>query len=116
MDGRTGVAVSGTHGKSSTTGMLAAILTRLGGDPSYAIGASLAGTGASACHGNGPVIIAEADESDRSFHWLKPDVAVVTNVTDDHPENYSGLADHISAYVKVRPGHQPQRHPGDQHR
>jgi UDP-N-acetylmuramate--alanine ligase len=99
-DGRTFVAVSGTHGKSSTTGMLATILTRLGGDPSYAIGAVLAETGDSARHGDGPVLVAEADESDRSFHWLRPDVAVITNVTDDHPENYSGLADHVKAYVK----------------
>ncbi len=99
-DGRTFMAVSGTHGKSSTTGMLATILTRLGGDPSYAIGAVLAETGDSARHGDGPVLVAEADESDRSFHWLRPDVAVITNVTDDHPENYSGLADHINAYVK----------------
>ena len=99
-DGRTFLAVSGTHGKSSTTGMLATILTRLGGDPSYAIGAALTETGNSARHGGGPVLVAEADESDRSFHWLRPDVAVITNVTDDHPENYSGLADHVNAYVK----------------
>jgi UDP-N-acetylmuramate--alanine ligase len=97
--GRTFLAISGTHGKSSTTGMLATILTRLGGDPSYAIGAALAETGDSARHGDGPMLIAEADESDRSFLWLRPDVAVVTNVTDDHPENYSGLADHVDAYA-----------------
>jgi UDP-N-acetylmuramate--alanine ligase len=107
MDGRTSVAVSGTHGKSSTTGMLAAILTGVGGDPSYAIGATLAETGVSARHGHGPVIVAEADESDRSFHWLRPDVAVVVNVTDDHPENYSGLADHVSAYATFAGGITP---------
>jgi UDP-N-acetylmuramate--alanine ligase len=101
------VAVSGTHGKSSTTGMLATILTRQGGDPSYAIGAALAETGDTARHGGGPVLIAEADESDRSFLWLRPDVAVVTNVTDDHPENYRGLADHISAYTGFAAGITP---------
>jgi UDP-N-acetylmuramate--alanine ligase len=101
---RTFLAVSGTHGKSSTTGMLATILTGLGGDPSYAIGAVLAGAGISARQGGGLVFAAEADESDRSFHWLKPDVAVVINVTDDHPENYSGLADHVSAYVRFAGG------------
>jgi UDP-N-acetylmuramate--alanine ligase len=103
-DGRTFLAVSGTHGKSSVTGMLATILTWLGSDPSYAIGAVLAGAGISARHGGGPVFVAEADESDRSFHWLRPDLAVVTNVTDDHPENYSGLADHVSAYVRFAGG------------
>lgn len=107
MDGRTSVAVSGTHGKSSTAGMLAEILTGAGGDPSYAIGATLTRAGVSARHGSGPVIVAEADESDRSFHWLKPDVAVVTNVTDDHPENYSGLADHVSAYATFAGGIAP---------
>jgi UDP-N-acetylmuramate--alanine ligase len=102
--GRTFLAVSGAHGKSSTTGMLATILAGVGGDPSYAIGAVLAGTGTSARHGGGPAFAAEADESDRSFHWLRPDLAVVTNVTDDHPENYSGLADHVSAYVRFAGG------------
>jgi UDP-N-acetylmuramate--alanine ligase len=105
--GRTFLAVSGTHGKSSVTGMLATILTWLGSDPSYAIGAVLAGTGISARHGGGPLFVAEADESDRSFHWLRPDLAVVTNVTDDHPENYSGLADHVSAYVEFAGGITP---------
>lgn len=106
-DGRTFVAVSGTHGKSSTTGMLATIFARLGGDPSYALGAELADTRDSARHGSGPVFIAEADESDRSFLWLKPDVAVILNVTDDHPENYSGLADHIDAYTGFAGGITP---------
>jgi UDP-N-acetylmuramate--alanine ligase len=94
--------------------MLATILTHLGGDPSCATGAALVGTGDSARHGGGPVFIAEADESDRSFLWLRPDVAVVTNVTDDHPENYSGLADHISAYAKFVGGITPGGNPGDQ--
>jgi UDP-N-acetylmuramate--alanine ligase len=105
--GRTFVAVSGTHGKSSTTGMLATILTAAGGDPSYAIGAVLAEDGASARHGGGSAFVAEADESDRSFLWLRPDVAVVTNVTDDHPENYSGLADHVDAYTAFASGIAP---------
>jgi UDP-N-acetylmuramate--alanine ligase len=105
--GRTFVAVSGSHGKSSTTGMLATILTWAGSDPSYAIGAVPAGSGISARHGGGPVFAAEADESDRSFHWLRPDLAVVTNVTDDHPENYSGLADHVSAYTTFAEGIPP---------
>jgi UDP-N-acetylmuramate--alanine ligase len=87
--------------------LLATISTGAGGDPSYAIGATLAGPGVSARHGGGQVLVAEADESDRSFHWLRPDLAVVTNVTDDHPENYSGLPDHVSAYVRFAGGITP---------
>lgn len=102
--GRTGVFVAGTHGKSGTTAMLATILTRLGFEPSYAIGGALAETGDSARHGDGAVFVAEADESDRSFLFLRPDVAVVTNVGDDHPENYTGLTSHIDAYEKFAAG------------
>lgn len=104
MEGRTGLAVAGTHGKSSTSAMLATIFTRIGDDPSYVIGAALAETGERARHGDGMVFIAEADESDRSFLWLHPDVAVITNITDDHPENYAGLADHIDAYAEFTSG------------
>jgi UDP-N-acetylmuramate--alanine ligase len=57
------------------------------------------GAGGSARHGSGPVLAAEADESDHSFLWLRPDLAVIVNVTDDHPENYSGLFDHVNAYA-----------------
>lgn len=98
--GRTSVFVTGTHGKSSVTAMLATVFTRLGFEPSYAIGAALAETGDGARHGDGAVIVAEADESDRSFLFLRPDVAVITNIGDDHPENYSGLKSHIDAYTQ----------------
>jgi UDP-N-acetylmuramate--alanine ligase len=102
--GRTSVFVAGTHGKSSTTAMLATVFTRLGFEPSYAIGAALAETGDGARHGDGAVIIAEADESDRSFLFLRPDMAVVTNIGDDHPENYTGLTSHIDAYEQFAAG------------
>lgn len=104
MDDHTGVAVSGTHGKSSTSAMLATILTRLGREPSYAIGAELLETGSNARHGNGGIFVAEADESDRSFCWLRPDLAVVLNIDDDHPENYASLADHLDAYAAFAGG------------
>ncbi|MGH8883644.1 MAG: UDP-N-acetylmuramate--L-alanine ligase [Egibacteraceae bacterium] len=99
MEGHTSVAVAGTHGKSSTTAMLAVALRELGLDPSYAIGADLHIPGSGGHHGAGEIFVAEADESDHSFHVLRPDVALVLNVDDDHPENYGGLADHINAYA-----------------
>jgi UDP-N-acetylmuramate--alanine ligase len=104
MDGHTGVAIAGTHGKSSTTAMLATIFTRLGANPSYAIGATLAETGANARHGDGPLFIAEADESDLSFLWLRQALAVILNVEHDHPENYAGLDAHLDAYARFADG------------
>ena len=104
MDGRTRVAVAGTHGKSSTTAMLATIFTRTGGDPSFAIGATLAETGVNARHGAGALFIAEADESDLSFLWLRPALAVILNVEHDHPQNYTGLDAHLDAYARFADG------------
>jgi UDP-N-acetylmuramate--alanine ligase len=97
-EGRHLVAVSGTHGKSTTTGLLAAALTELGADPSYVIGADLADGSAGARHGLGHLLVAEADESDRSFHFLNPEAAIITSINHDHPENYVDLADHVDAY------------------
>ncbi|GFH37808.1 UDP-N-acetylmuramate--L-alanine ligase [Streptomyces pacificus] len=85
------IAVAGTHGKTTTTSMLAVALTELGLDPSYAIGGDLAGPGTNARHGEGDLFVAEADESDRSFHKYDPDVAVVLNVELDHHANYASM-------------------------
>ncbi|HEX8628751.1 MAG TPA: UDP-N-acetylmuramate--L-alanine ligase [Catenuloplanes sp.] len=93
------VAVSGTHGKSTTTGILAAALSMLGADPSYAIGADLHQPGSGAHHGTTDLFIAEADESDRSLHFLAPYLAVLTGIAHDHPENYPDLRAHIEAYT-----------------
>ncbi|MFC8849520.1 MULTISPECIES: UDP-N-acetylmuramate--L-alanine ligase [unclassified Micromonospora] len=93
------VAVSGSHGKSTTAGMLAHVLRTLGEDPTYLIGADLTGPGSGAHLGRSKLLVAEADESDRSFHFLTPSIAVVTNVTDDHPENFVSHADVLRAYV-----------------
>ncbi|MDG4796648.1 UDP-N-acetylmuramate--L-alanine ligase [Micromonospora sp. WMMD1082] len=94
------VAVSGSHGKSTTAGMLAHILRTLGQDPTYLIGADLTGAGSGAHLGASRLLVAEADESDRSFHFLTPSIAVVTNVTDDHPENFVSHAEVLRAYVE----------------
>jgi UDP-N-acetylmuramate--alanine ligase len=93
MLGRTGIAVAGTHGKSTTTGMLTTILRHCGADPGYMIGGILAETGVGAEDGTGPLFVAEADESDHSFLMLDPEVAIVTNVEADHLDNYADLAE-----------------------
>lgn len=91
MDGVRPIAVAGTHGKTTTTSMLAVSLTSLGLDPSYAIGGDLDAPGSNATHGDGEIFVAEADESDRSFHKYAPEVAIVLNVELDHHANYASM-------------------------
>ncbi|MGW6739517.1 UDP-N-acetylmuramate--L-alanine ligase [Streptomyces sp. NPDC055025] len=91
MAGLRSIAVAGTHGKTTTTSMLAVALTELGLDPSYAIGGDLSGPGTNARHGEGEIFVAEADESDRSFQKYDPEVAIVLNVELDHHANYASL-------------------------
>lgn len=91
MDGLRPIAVAGTHGKTTTTSMLAVALTELGLTPSYAIGGDLDAPGSNALHGEGDIFVAEADESDRSFHKYAPEVAIVLNVELDHHANYASI-------------------------
>ncbi|MGW3133911.1 UDP-N-acetylmuramate--L-alanine ligase [Streptomyces sp. NPDC001123] len=91
MDGLRPIAVAGTHGKTTTTSMLAVSLTALGRSPSYAIGGDLDAPGSNALHGEGEIFVAEADESDRSFHKYAPEVAIVLNVELDHHANYASM-------------------------
>ena len=88
MRGRRGVAVAGTHGKTTTTSMLTVALQHCGLDPSFAIGGDLNESGSNAHHGSGDIFVAEADESDGSFLLLTPSAAVVTNVELDHVDHY----------------------------
>jgi UDP-N-acetylmuramate--alanine ligase len=108
MAGTRPIAVAGTHGKTTTTSMLAVALTALGMDPSYAIGGDLDGPCSNARHGGGEIFVAEADESDRSFHTYDPEVAIVLNVELDHHANYASMEevyDSFETFVgKVRPG------------
>ncbi|MFI0899630.1 UDP-N-acetylmuramate--L-alanine ligase [Streptomyces sp. NPDC020983] len=108
MAGTRPVAVAGTHGKTTTTSMLAVALTTLGLAPSYAIGGDLDAPGSNAHHGEGDLFVAEADESDRSFHAYDPEVAVVLNVELDHHANYASMEeiyDSFATFVgKIRPG------------
>ncbi|MFF9028360.1 UDP-N-acetylmuramate--L-alanine ligase [Streptomyces iakyrus] len=91
MDGLRPIAVAGTHGKTTTTSMLAVSLSELGLKPSYAIGGDLDAPGSNALHGEGEIFVAEADESDRSFHKYAPDVAIILNVELDHHANYASM-------------------------
>ena len=99
MAGKRAVAIAGTHGKTTTTSMLAVSLATLGLDPSYAIGGDLNEPGSNANHGTGDVFIAEADESDRSFHKYAPEVGVVLNVELDHHANYASLEEVYDSFV-----------------
>ncbi|NUS61081.1 MAG: UDP-N-acetylmuramate--L-alanine ligase, partial [Lysobacter sp.] len=87
---RRGIAVAGTHGKTTTTSLVASVLGEGGMDPTFVIGGKLLAAGANARLGGGQWLVAEADESDGSFLRLNPAVAVVTNIDADHLENYGG--------------------------
>ncbi len=85
------VLVAGTHGKTTTTSMTVIALQAAGSDPSFAIGGSLNESGTNAHAGTDPTFVAEADESDRSFLVYRPDLAVVTNLEHDHPDEFEDL-------------------------
>ncbi|MFZ5607838.1 MAG: UDP-N-acetylmuramate--L-alanine ligase [Pseudomonadota bacterium] len=85
-----GVAVAGTHGKTTTTSLTASVLAEGGLDPTFVIGGKLLAAGANARLGGGDWLVAEADESDGSFLRLNPVAAIITNIDADHLENYGG--------------------------
>jgi UDP-N-acetylmuramate--alanine ligase len=87
------IAVSGTHGKTTTSSMLVHALRGCGMDPSYLVGGEVRSTGANAGWGSGEWLVVEADESDRSLLKLSPEIAVVTNAELDHHATYSSLRD-----------------------
>jgi UDP-N-acetylmuramate--alanine ligase len=87
---RYGIAVAGTHGKTTTTSLIASLLAEGGLDPTFVIGGKLNSAGANARLGTGRYLVAEADESDASFLYLQPMMAVVTNVDADHMSTYEG--------------------------
>ena len=95
--GHRAVAVAGTHGKTTTTSMIAVVLERCGLDPSYLIGGDLNESGSGARSGGGDVFVFEADESDGSFLLARPHVGVVTNVDVDHVDFYPGGRGEIEA-------------------
>ena len=87
---RRGIAVAGTHGKTTTTSLVASVLAEGGLDPTFVIGGQLLAAATNARLGTGDYLVAEADESDGSFLMLNPVIAIVTNIDADHLENYGG--------------------------
>ncbi len=87
---RFGIAIAGTHGKTTTTSLTASMLAEDGLDPTFVIGGRLNSAGSNAKLGQGHYLVAEADESDASFLYLQPMLAVVTNIDQDHMETYGG--------------------------
>ncbi|MCL4360124.1 UDP-N-acetylmuramate--L-alanine ligase [Patescibacteria group bacterium] len=111
MSGATQISVAGSHGKTTTSAMIATILVGAGLDPSYAIGCgNIRPIGAAGHYGKGVCFVAEADEyvtdpgHDRTprFLWQRPDVLVVTNIDYDHPDAYGSVHDVIRAFRKLR--------------
>ncbi|HMM40362.1 MAG TPA: Mur ligase domain-containing protein [Thermomicrobiales bacterium] len=98
------LAVAGSHGKSTTSGMAALALERAGLDPSFAVGATVRELGANARLGSGPHFVVEADEYDYSFLWLRPQVAIVTNVEHDHPDIFPDLDSTFAAFERFADG------------
>ena len=98
---RQGIAVAGTHGKTTTTSLIASILAEAGMDPTFVIGGKLEAASANARLGTGEYIVAEADESDASFLHLTPVMAVVTNIDADHMDTYEHSFEKLkSAFVE----------------
>ncbi len=97
---RYSIAVAGAHGKTTTTSMIALVLERAGLDPTAVIGGRLSAFGSNARLGRGELMVAEADESDRSFLKLFPTMAVVTNIDYEHLDSYGGFDDLQQAFVE----------------
>ena len=94
-----GVAVAGSHGKTTTTSMIATVLGHAGYDPTVVIGGRLNAIGSNARLGKGDFLVAEADESDGSFLKLSPTIAVITNIDREHLDHYADLAEIQEAFV-----------------
>ena len=99
-DGRKTIAIAGTHGKTSTSSMVAVMLAGMGLDPTFLIGGEIDGLDTNACNGAGEHYVVEADESDGSFVFLRPHVAVVTNVEADHLDHYGSLEEIEQTFVE----------------
>lgn len=98
MNGKTGIAVAGTHGKTTTTAMIAWVLSELGRDPSFIVGSILSNFGVNARAGKGSAFVIEADEYDRMFLGLKPRIEIITSLEHDHPDCYPTYEDMVAAF------------------
>ena len=110
LEGSRSVAVAGTHGKTTTTSMTAHVLRSLGENPTALVGGELNDIGSNVAFGRRDLVVAEADESDRSFLYLRPQAAVVTNVEFDHPDFYDSLDDVIETFGRFLGALPPEGH------
>lgn len=107
LEGSRSIAISGTHGKTTTTSMTTHALKALGESPTALIGGELNDIGSNVVDGTSDLVVAEADESDRSLLYLRPGAAVITNAEFDHPDFYTSLEDVLdtfSEFVRSLPG------------
>ena len=104
MLGRRGVAVAGTHGKTTTTAMISSVLSGCGFDPSFVIGGALTGSSTGGHLGGGDVMVVEADESDGSFLQYPAEIAVVTNVDPDHLSNWGTAQNYADGFLRFATG------------
>jgi UDP-N-acetylmuramate--alanine ligase len=104
MLGRRGVAVAGTHGKTTTTAMISHVLSGVGADPSYVIGGALTGASTGGHIGAGDALVVEADESDGSFLQYPAEIAVVTNVDPDHLSNWGTAENYADGFLRFATG------------
>jgi len=100
MLGRRGIAVAGTHGKTTTTAMIAHVLRGCGFDPSFVIGGALTGTATGGHLGGGDIMVIEADESDGSFLQYPREIAVVTNIDPDHLSNWGSAENYADGFLR----------------
>ncbi|NIO68934.1 MAG: UDP-N-acetylmuramate--L-alanine ligase [Anaerolineae bacterium] len=100
MEGRYGIAVAGTHGKTTTTALIAWLLTQAGLDPTFIVGGVVENLGTNAQAGQGEHFVIEADEYDYTFLGLKPRIAVVTVIEMDHPDCFRDLDEVTEAFIK----------------
>jgi UDP-N-acetylmuramate--alanine ligase len=98
MEDKTGIAVAGTHGKTTTTAMTAFVMTELGCDPSFIVGGVMNNYGINARAGKGSLFVIEADEYDRMFLGLKPRIEIITNLEHDHPDCYPTFEEMVTAF------------------
>lgn len=98
--GHRGIAVAGTHGKTTTTAMIAHVLSGCGFDPSFVIGGALTGTATGGHRGSGDIMVIEADESDGSFLQYPREIAVVTNIDPDHLSNWGNAENYADGFLR----------------
>lgn len=107
VDQKRAVGVSGTHGKTTTSAMIAMVLEEAGLDPTILVGGILRNLGSNSKSGRGDFVVVEADEYDRTFHHLHPEVAVVTNIEPDHLEYYGSFDAIVEAFQVFVDGIKP---------